>query len=100
MMPGAGDNGDESSASPEPKSGDVPGSSQKRKKSKHIKKILKQRLNIDCLRMLCPDEGELMDPQRHDSGDKVSAAANSLSDSYHVLMREIGVEQNEDDGIS
>ena len=50
--------------------------------------------------MLCPDEGELMDPQRHDSGDKVSAAANSLSDSYHVLMREIGVEQNEDDGIS
>ena len=50
--------------------------------------------------MLCPDEGDIMDPTRHDSGDKVSATANSLSDSYHVLMREIGVEQNEDDGIS
>ena len=30
--------------------------SQKRHKSKQIKKILKERLNIDCLRMLCPDE--------------------------------------------
>ena len=32
---------------------------QKRHKSKQIKKILKERLNIDCLRMLCPDEEDL-----------------------------------------
>ena len=40
----------------------------KRQKSKHIKKILKERLNIDCLRMLGEE-----DPEPAEAGD---AAAN------------------------
>lgn len=35
---------------------------QKRQKSKQIKKILKERLNIDCLRMLCDDSGDEENP--------------------------------------
>jgi len=31
---------------------------EKRKKSKMIKKILKERLNIDCLRMLCEESSD------------------------------------------
>jgi hypothetical protein len=32
--------------------------SEKRRKSKQIKKILKERLNIDCLRMLCEESSD------------------------------------------
>lgn len=36
---------------------------QKKQKAKQIKKILKERLNIDCLRMLCEDSpDESSDP--------------------------------------
>ena len=78
---------------------------EKRLKSKHIKKILKERLNIDCLRMLCEESHE------EDNGDtgrlktKKSSARLQLdisnttaNDSFHVLMKEIGVENN--DGLS
>ena len=73
---------------------------QKRHKSKQIKKILKERLNIDCLRMLCPDETEadLQDPDAPNNGGSRPTnilGSQNMNDSYHVLMREIGVEQNE-----
>ena len=74
---------------------------QKRHKSKQIKKILKERLNIDCLRMLCPDENndDINDLGRRDSDEARRPnilGSQNLNDSYHVLMREIGVEQNDE----
>ncbi len=61
-------------------------------------------MNIDCLRMLCeedysPDEddgpGDGTKPKRKHN---YMNSSNNLNDSYHVLMREIGVENN--DGLS
>ena len=74
----------------------------RREKSKSIKRILKERLNIDCLRMLCPDEGneDSQFPPRLESGGAAIGHQNNLHDSYHELMREIGVEQNDDEDIS
>ena len=40
---------------------------EKKAKSKKIKKILKERLNIDCLRMLCDMSG---DEENEDSASK------------------------------
>ena len=77
---------------------------EKRHKSKQIKKILKERLNIDCLRMLGeehPDtyvEANLVAEKSGSNQKMVQSSSQNLNDSYHVLMREIGAENN--DGLS
>ena len=65
---------------------------------------MKERLNIDCLRMLCEED---ISPEEDGPGEgkanvkgkaHIMNSSNNLNDSYHVLMREIGVEHN--DGLS
>lgn len=71
---------------------------EKRAKSKQIKKVLKERLNIVDLRMLC-------DHNNADDDDSFPSAKKSVNnlietggnDSFHVLMKEIGV--NNDEGV-
>lgn len=69
---------------------------EKKAKSKQIKKVLKERLNIVDLRMLC-DHSTEDDDSGYPSGKK---SANNLhekdgNDSFHVLMKEIGVANDE-----
>ena len=70
---------------------------EKRHKFTQIKKILKERLNIDSLRMLGEDHP---DKATSDKKQDQSAAGQDLlvDDSYHELMREIGAGDN--DGLS
>lgn len=74
--------------------------SKKRHKSKHIKKILKERLNIDCLRMLCevdgPEDQDALHPRSSTKAPPILGQTLNMYDSYHVLMREIGVETNDE----
>ena len=56
-----------------------------------IKKILKERLNIDCLRMLCEESSD-DDITRKNF---MNQSSQNLNDSYHVLMKEIGIDVNE-----
>ena len=57
-------------------------------KSKKIKKILKERLNIDCLRMLC-DLSD--DEENEDSASKRQQLLDNQgnNDSYQVLLKEV-----------
>ncbi len=70
--------------------------SEKRRKSKQIKKILKERLNIDCLRMLCEESS---DEEIQTKKNGFNQSSQNLNDSYHVLMKEIGIETN-NEGLS
>jgi len=59
---------------------------------------LKERLNIDCLRMLCEEESPEDPDAQLSKGPPAGGYLNqslSMNDSYHVLMREIGVEGSE-----
>ena len=67
---------------------------QKKKRSKELKKILKERLGIDNIHMLCddsPDEAEGGNTPRKDQKKIIQSSTN---DSYHVLMREIGIDHD------
>ena len=75
---------------------------QKKARSKHIKKILKERLNVDCLRMIGEESGA--DDDEEDDGDAKKAQLLNpkqndrqlhANDSYHGLMREIEAGDNE-----
>lgn len=84
--------------------------SQKRDKSKKIKKVMKERLGIDCLQMLCEEEsgndeaskaGGLSVPQTNKNGGGSSKFHLSFSgkddiDDYRMLMKEIGADTNID----
>ena len=67
---------------------------EKKAKSKKIKKILKDRLNIDCLRMLCDMSGDEEDNDGQDQPRKrPQVMSQGPNDSYQVLMREIMVDE-------
>ena len=72
---------------------------EKRAKSKHLKKILKDRLNIDCLRMLGEESSDEDDDKKNRKSAKMlngdGAVDTKDNDSYLVLMKEIGHESNE-----
>ena len=65
---------------------------EKKAKSKKIKKILKDRLNIDCLRMLCDMSGDEDNDGLEQTRKRPQMLNQSMNDSYQVLMREIMVD--------
>ena len=81
----------------------------KREKSRKIKKLMKERLGIDCLQMICDDyedggSDEDNNPavvpalsKRQSSKIHLSITENHIND-YRILMKEIGVD-NADDGL-
>lgn len=73
----------------------------KRTRSKYIKKILKERLNIDCLGMLDEDsDGEEKTPVKSASNLQLGdETPQNIFDSYHVLLKEVGADAA-NDGLS
>lgn len=72
---------------------------EKKAKTKQIKKVLKERLNIDCWKMLGEDssaEDDDIDREKKQG----QGTPGPASDSYRVLMREIGIDLNVNDGLS
>ena len=59
-------------------------SNKKKKRAQKLRKVLKERLNVDCLRMLCPEYGNAVDD---DSQDEVTTSAEANQDL--VMMREL-----------
>ena len=59
-------------------------SNKKKKRAQKLRKVLKERLNVDCLRMLCPEYGNAVDD---DSQDEVTTSAQANQDL--VMMREL-----------
>ncbi len=59
-------------------------SNKKKKRAQKLRKVLKERLNVDCLRMLCPEYGNAIDD---DSLEDVATAAETNHDL--VMMREL-----------
>lgn len=67
-----------------------------------MRKLLKERLNIDCLRMLGEESSieEDLTGRNKKNLSTNDAATRQANESYRILMKEIGVDMITHDGLS